>query len=50
MIRRLGIYLLGMWEFRSDVTTHFGPDEIETYDAGRERAHRLTRRRWDQTV
>lgn len=40
-------FLLGMWEFRSDCTTHFGGNLIETYDLGRDLAHRLTFRRFD---
>lgn len=40
-------FLLGMWEFRSDLTTNPGDDLIEAYDAGRDMAHRLTFRRWD---
>ena len=47
MKRNLWIFLLGMREFRLDCTTHFGEMEIETYDAGREWAHRLTLRLWD---
>ena len=49
MIRRLRIYLLGLREFRLGVTTHFDYPEIETYDSGREMAHRLTLRHWDDT-
>lgn len=44
---RLLAFLHGMLEFRSDVTTHYDGELIETYDAGRERMHRLTLRRWD---
>lgn len=44
-MRRLAAFARGMAEFRSVWTTHYGPDLIETYDAGREFAHRLTRRR-----
>jgi hypothetical protein len=43
----LKAFLLGMREFRSDFTTNPGNDLIETYDAGREWAHRLTLRRFD---
>lgn len=41
-------FLLGMYEFRRDFTTHFDGDLIETYDRGRDLAHRLTMRTWDQ--
>ena len=37
-----------MWEFRTDFTTHFGGDLIETYDSGRDMAHRMTLRRFEQ--
>lgn len=46
-MRRIRIYLLGMREFRSDLTTHFDYPEIETYDRGRDMAHRLTLRRFE---
>jgi hypothetical protein len=32
----------GMFEFRQSVTTHFERTELEAYDAGREIAHKLT--------
>lgn len=47
-IKRIRAYLLGMLEFRSDFTTSFDGDLIETYDAGRDMAHRLTLRRYEQ--
>lgn len=47
MIKRLLAYLNGMREFRSDCTTYYDGDLIETYDAGRDRAHALTLRKWD---
>jgi hypothetical protein len=41
----LRAFLLGVREFRSDVTAHFDDWSLmETYDAGRELAHRLTLR------
>ena len=41
-------FVLGMIEFRSDLTTHYPyGDLLEAYDWGREIAHRLTFRRWD---
>ena len=48
-MNRLRAWLLGMYEFRRDLTTHFNYPAIEWYDLGREMAHRLTLRRWDQT-
>ena len=44
---RVLILLLGAKEFRSDLTTHFEWPEIETYDRGREWAHRLTLRLYE---
>ena len=35
-------FLLGMYEFQRDFTTHFDEPEINQYDLGREWAHRLT--------
>lgn len=40
----IGLFLQGAREFRSDLTTHHEYPEIETYDQGREWAHRLTLR------
>lgn len=42
---RINAFLLGVWEFRSDVTSSVA--EIDAYDWGREWAHRLTFRMWD---
>lgn len=51
MFKRLKAYLLGMREFRLDATTGFDNyDLLCAYDAGRDRAHALTFRRYDQTV
>lgn len=47
-MKRLRIFLLGVREFRSDATTHFDYPDIETYDWGREWAHRITFRRYDR--
>jgi hypothetical protein len=47
MLAKLRAFLLGMWEFRSDMTTHFEYPLIDTYDWGREWAHRLTLRYWE---
>jgi len=40
-------FIKGMIEFRSDVTTHYDYPEILRYYAGRELAHRLTLRKYD---
>ncbi len=56
-MKKLFAFLNGMREFRSDWTTSY--DHVETdegyalqeaYELGREWAHRLTLRRYDQTV
>lgn len=47
MLVKIKTYLTGMKEFRLDYTTNPGDDLIETYDAGRDMAHRLTLRKWD---
>jgi len=39
------IFLHGMYEFRSDFTSHF--DDMELYDRGREFAHKITFRLFD---
>ena len=44
---RLRAWILGVREFRSSLTTSYGPDLIETYDRGREFAHWATLRHWD---
>ena len=46
-MKKLYAYLLGMYEFRSDFTTHFDGTLIETYDSGRDMAHSLTFRYFD---
>lgn len=46
---RLKAFLLGVREFRSAWTTHFDWPLINDYDRGREWAHRLTFRHWDDT-
>lgn len=44
----LRAYLLGMWEFRLSMTQGFEDDDLlEAYDAGRDRAHAMTLRRYD---
>lgn len=49
MFKHIYAWLLGAWEFRSDYTTWFDGDLIETYDAGREFMHRITFRHWEQS-
>lgn len=46
-IESLVAFIVGMREFRSDVTTSYDDDLIEAYDRGRDFAHRLTFRHWD---
>lgn len=48
MIKRLKAFFIGIKEFRSGITTNPGADLIEDYDKGRDLAHRMTFRRWDQ--
>lgn len=47
VVNAIKAFCLGMIEFRSTVTTHFDGDLIETYDRGRDLAHRLTFRRFE---
>ncbi len=44
---RLRAFILGIKEFKLGFTTHFDGNLIETYDRGREFAHRITFRKWD---
>lgn len=45
---RWAAYRLGLWEFKRTVTANMSTYALqETYDAGRERAHRLTLRRFE---
>ena len=46
---KLLAFITGMIEFKSDLTTNFNSDLIETYDQGRELMHRLTCRRYEQS-
>lgn len=46
-MKTIRAFLLGLIEFRSSVTTDVGWELWETYDAGRDMAHRLTFRHWD---
>jgi hypothetical protein len=45
---RARAFILGVAEFRTDVTTHCGYPLDETYDVGRDLAHRLTLRYFDR--
>lgn len=48
-MKKIHAFLLGVLEFRSDFTTHFSNwDAMCSYDWGREWAHRLTFRRFEQ--
>ena len=41
-------FLQGMWEFRLSFTTHYDDYALVTaYDSGRELAHKLTLRKFD---
>ena len=46
--RNVLLFLMGVTEFRSSFTTHFEGEDLETYDHGREFAHIVTLRRWDE--
>lgn len=46
--QRVKAFLIGMAEFRSDFTTHYDDYGLSiAYDWGREYAHRITLRRYD---
>ena len=48
MLQRLAAFLKGVREFRDAFTTHYDDLALaDTYDAGREFAHRLTLRHFD---
>ena len=47
IVGRVCAYLRGVGEYRSSVTTSYPYPLIESYDAGRDRAHALTFRRYD---
>lgn len=40
-------FVLGAWEYRSDFTLNLGAALRESYDSGRDWAHRFTGRRFD---
>ena len=47
-MNKIRVFLLGMAEFRLSFTTHFADNSLQhAYDTGREWAHRLTFRRFD---
>lgn len=46
-MKNLFAFLLGIWEFRSDCTTHQDEKTENFYDWGREIAHRITFRKFD---
>mgnify|MGYP006266514025 CR=1 FL=1 len=47
MLVKIKTFLNGMREFRMDYTQNPGEHLLETYDSGRELAHKLTFRKWD---
>ena len=49
LLQRLRAFVLGAYEFRRSWTTNPGEDLIEDYDWGREWAHRVTLRRFEET-
>lgn len=51
IVQRPHLAWRGAREYRSDVTEHFEDlFDLECYDAGRELAHMLTRRRYDNAA
>jgi hypothetical protein len=47
MLDQIKAFILGVREFRSSFTTSYDEPLIESYDKGREMAHKLTFRKWD---
>jgi len=47
-MKNIKAFILGVIEFRSHMTTSVSNDLIEVYDRGRELAHRLTFRKFEQ--
>jgi len=45
-MKHIKAFLLGVWEFKHGVTTHFDYPLIEWYDCGRELAHIVTLRQF----
>lgn len=48
MFHGIRLILLGMREFRTAWTTSVEPEDQEVYDFGRDLAHRLTLRRFEE--
>ena len=46
-MKHIKAFIHGMIEFRTDFTTHYDEDLIESYDYGREFMHRITFRRFE---
>jgi len=46
--RNVLLFLMGAVEYRSSFTTHFEGEDLEMYDHGREFAHKVTLRWWDE--
>lgn len=48
-MKNLSAFVLGIREFRCGVTTHYEDDgQLYAYDFGREFAHRMTLRKFEQ--
>lgn len=48
-MKKMQAFFLGMTEFRLSLTTHYEDDDLlEAYDCGRELAHRMTMRFFEQ--
>lgn len=47
-MRRIVAFLRGLFEFKTEFTRHYDYPLIVWYDRGRELAHRLTFRRFEQ--
>lgn len=47
VMKKLQAFLLGIREFRSDVTTNLDSAYGHNYDKGRDFAHQITMRKWD---
>lgn len=46
-MKKIKAFVIGMIEFRSDMTTSFHDNLILTYDKGRDLMHRITLRKYD---
>jgi len=48
-MKKAAAFILGIFQFRSNITAHFDDlAQSEAYDHGRELAHRLTMRHFEQ--